>query len=250
MHPLLKPAAPALAAVLLASCGQGEGAAAAPGPDKEVQADAVDQADGKAAALLASLVTPAQKGPYAPKDECAPVEGAQEFRLKLAEAVLARDADAFAALAAPDIKLDFGGGAGRDELLKRLADKEYNLWQALQNLLPLGCSVNGHSGMTMPWYFAQDFGDRDPYMLLMVRGEGVPMLAEPRAGAKVLKTFDWNIVELQESTDEGSPFAKVHDYSGTAGYMAWDRLRALVDYRLIAEKRDGSWALSAFVAGD
>ncbi|HTN15894.1 MAG TPA: hypothetical protein VL094_13915 [Sphingomonadaceae bacterium] len=246
MHRMLNPAAPVLAAAFLAACGQGDGAKAAPGPEKSAQAEA----GSKTAGLLASLVTPRQKGPYAPRDECSALKGAQEFRIKLAKAVLARDADAFVGLAAPDILLDFGGGEGKDELRRRLADKDYNLWEALQNLLPLGCAVNGQSGMTMPWYFAQDFGDRDSYMLLTVRGEGVPILAEPRAGAKVLKTLDWNIVELQESTDEGSPFAKVHDYDGTAGYMAWDKLRALVDYRLIVEERQGSWVLSAFVAGD
>ncbi|WP_156313437.1 hypothetical protein [Erythrobacter sp. SG61-1L] len=245
MPGMLRPATLLLLSCLIAACGKAETAEAAP-----QAAQAAQSKPDAARALLASLVEPRQKGAYAPKDECGTVGAAGEFRLKLADAVVKRDAAALVELAAPDVLLDFGGGEGRAELRQRLDDPHYRLWEALEHLLPLGCAVNEQGGFTMPWYFAQDYGDRDSYMLLLVRGQGVPLLAEPRTGAKVLKVIDWNMVDLQESTDEQSPFAKVDDGSGTSGYIAWDRLRALVDYRLIVEERDEGWAISAFVAGD
>ncbi|WP_336980281.1 hypothetical protein [Altererythrobacter fulvus] len=245
MPGMLRPAALLLLTGLLAACGKSEKAEAAPKAAQSAQAGS-----DAAQTLLTSLITPRQKGAYAPQDQCGGIGAAEEFRLRLADAVVKRDADALAALAAPDVVLDFGGGAGRAELRRRLDDPDYRLWEALEHLLPLGCAVNRQGGFTMPWYFAQDYGERDSYMLLLVRGQGVPLLAEPRADAKVLKTIDWNMVELQESTDEQSPFAKVDDSEGGSGYIAWDRLRALVDYRLIVEERDEGWAISAFVAGD
>lgn len=230
---------------VLTACGQGGGGKAPPATPEAPQTEA-----SEAEMLLTSLVTPRQKGPYAPRDECGAINGAEEFRLKLAQAVIDRNTDAFVALAAPDIALDFGGGSGRAELRRRLMDPQYNLWEALQNLLPLGCAVNQQGGFTMPWYFTQDFGNRDSYTLLLVRGEGVPLLASQRRDAKVLRTFDWDIVKLEDSTDEDSAFAKVDDYGKLSGYMEWDKLRALVDYRLIVEEREDGWVISAFVAGD
>lgn len=228
---------------LLGACASSE-----PTPAKEA---GESRRGDPALALLTGLTKPAQEGPYAPRDECGTTGSIGNFRLKLAQAVLDRDADALANLAAPDVLLDFGGGAGRDTLKARLASKEYNLWEALDNLMPLGCAVNAQGGLTMPWYFAQDFGERDTFMTMIVRGQGIPLLAEPRADASIRRTLSWNAVQLDDTTDEESTFAKVDDdASGTPGYVAWDRLRSLIDYRLLVEEREDGWKIAAFVAGD
>lgn len=204
-----------------------------------------------AVALLTGLTKPAQEGPYAPQDECGMAGSIGNFRLKLAQAVLDRDAEAFANLAAPDVVLDFGGGAGREELKARLNGEGYGSWEALENLLPLGCAVNREGGLTMPWYFNQDMGERDIFMTMVVRGQKVPLLAEPRADANVRRTLSWSLVQLDETTEEDSDFAKVEDgASGTPGYIAWDKLRSVIDYRILVEEREDGWKIAAFVAGD
>src|SRR5688500_16321625 len=89
------------------------------------------------AEAAAEVVAPAEepaplaKGEWAPRDECGKVEGAVAFRQRLAAAVEGRDADALIALAAEDIQLDFGGGAGTAELRARLADASSGLWHEL-----------------------------------------------------------------------------------------------------------------------
>ena len=89
-------------------------------------------------------------GPYAPRDTCGDLKGADAFRQDLAVAVEARDVDALVALAAEDVKLDFGGGAGRAELRKRLSGGDWDLWDELDKLLMLGCSANSQGGTDDP----------------------------------------------------------------------------------------------------
>ena len=195
---------------------------------------------------LTSLTNPPQAGPWHPRDDCAAEPGALEFREKLAAAVLTQDADALAALSAKDIKLDFGGGGGIAELRKRLAAKDQFLWKALANLIPLGCDMNTEGGLTLPWYFAQDIPVDDPYVSMIVRGVDVPLLDAPKADAKVLARLSWDVVELQ--SDPGV-FAEVKA-GGKKGYVAAGKLRALIDYRLLADKQSDGWKITALVAGD
>src|SRR6187397_2444490 len=86
--------------------------------------------------------SPLAQGKWAPRDDCAEVEGADQFRERLAAAIEARDADAVVALAADDIKLDFGGGEGTAELRSRLEDDSWDLWEELDALMALGCAAN------------------------------------------------------------------------------------------------------------
>ena len=119
-----------VAALALGACSQDN----APSDAIKNAADTVvKQVDGSQAVKLA-------QGKYAPQDECKNKPGAEDFRTQLAAAVKAKDAAKLAALAAPDVKLDFGGGSGAAELRKRLAGNQ-NLWDELTELMALGCGV-------------------------------------------------------------------------------------------------------------
>lgn len=201
--------------------------------------------------VVAPVATPAPlaKGEWAPRDECGAVDGAAQFRERLAAAVEARDADALAALAAEDIKLDFGGGEGRAELHSRLSDPSRGLWDELDRLMALGCAANEDGGITIPWYFAQDLGEADPYAMMLVLGEGVPILAEPKVGAPRLDAISWDLVE-PTSYEPEKPFQEIKAADGGTGFVATDKLRSVIDYRLIASSRNGRWSITAFIAGD
>jgi hypothetical protein len=192
---------------------------------------------------------PIAKGRYAPQDTCAKVEGADEFRRQLAAAVRARDASAFVALAASDIKLDFGGGAGTAELRKRLGDKSWDLWHELDELMTLGCSANEQGGITIPWFFDQDLSTVDQVSGMLVTGEDVPVLADPDTSSRQLESVSWDIVEIA-TLDPESEFQRVELGDKTVGFIATDKLRSLLDYRLIASSRNGNWRITSFVAGD
>lgn len=194
---------------------------------------------------------PKQGGPYAPRDDCGSLEGAYEFRLAVARAVLARDADALVALASPDIKLDFGGGEGHAELRRRLSDASWSIWPELEAVLPLGCAVNSQDGLTLPWYFAQETAAPDPFAAMIVLGEDVPLLAQPRPDAQTVATLSWDVVSLDpELGGELSEYARVSTLNGKAGWVPEERLRSYIDYRLIAERGESGWRIRSFVAGD
>jgi hypothetical protein len=200
-------------------------------------------------AATSTSVAPLAQGPYAPQDDCATVAGADTFRQQLAAAVRKRDTDALIALAADDIKLDFGGGAGSAELRKRLNDKAWDLWNELDELMALGCAANGEGGITIPWYFGQDLGDVDPVSGWIVTGEKVPVLAAPDPGSKALATISWDVVEIA-ALDPERKYQQVELPDKETGFIATDNLRSVIDYRLIASSRNGRWRITSFIAGD
>ena len=214
------------------------------------QEDAPAQEIAQAAEeLVEPTPTPLAKGPFAPQDTCAEVEGADQFRSRLAAAIKARDTDAFVALSAEDIELDFGGGAGTAELRQRLDDPSEGLWKELDELMAFGCSANAQGGITIPWYFDQDMGDVDPFEGMLVTGEDVPVFENPDAKGKRLATVSWDVVEIA-SLDPEADFQRVELKDKKVGFIASDKLRSLIDFRLIASSRNGKWSVTAFIAGD
>lgn len=224
----------------LAACGEGK----APSEKlKDAATELVEEAGGEAPPKLA-------EGPYAPRDECVGLPGADAFRLSLAKAVEARNAEALIALAAPDVQLDFGGGAGSAQLRTRLSGESPTLWQELEALLALGCAAEGQSGITLPWYFAQQIDSVDPIAGMIVMGENVPLRIAPDADADAIEQISWDVVELVDGLRPDAPFQHVATVKGKRGYIATDRLRSLIDYRLIASSRDGKWSITSLIAGD
>jgi hypothetical protein len=192
---------------------------------------------------------PLAQGPFAPRDTCGDLPGAADFREQLAEAVATRDANVLVALAAEDVKLDFGGGTGRAELRKRLTDKQWKLWDELDKLLSLGCAANQQGGITIPWYFEQHIDKVDQTSGMLVTGENVPLLPAPNKTAKPARTISWDVVELKTLKPD-DPFQQVTTLDGAQGYIATDKLRSLLDYRLLATSRNGKWSIVSLVSGD
>jgi hypothetical protein len=223
------------AILLLAACSQSDAPA-----DKV--AETAEQIVGDASP------TPALEGKYAPRDDCGKIEGAGVFRQRLALAVKARDAEGVAVLAADDVKLDFGGGAGRTELIAHLDNPDGKLWAELDRLLKLGCAKNDQGGITLPWYFEQDI-PLDPYKAMIVTGEEVPLLLGPDPQSQKLGTVDWDAVELMDGLKTEQPFQHVK-FGDKEGYVDTARLRSVIDYRLSASSRNGRWRITSFVAGD
>jgi len=188
-------------------------------------------------------------GRFAPHDDCATIDGAAAFRARLTDAVRQRDAGALSALAAEDIKLDFGGGAGLPELQRRLADPEQDLWAELGELLPLGCAGNEQGGVTIPWIATQDLGRRDPFSSMLVLGEDVPVLIAPAADAQRVGEVTWDLVEIK-GLQPGAAFQQITLPNEQAGFIASDKLRSPVDYRLTASSRNGKWSITSLVKGD
>jgi hypothetical protein len=206
----------------------------------------------KAASLWLDRQTePRQKGKYAPRDACRELPGARAFREKLAAAVEARDADAVAAMASPDIRLGFAGEDERRRFLAALKAPDRKAMNELAALLPLGCAGSDGGGLTIPWYFAQDYGDVDSYSAMLVMGADVPLHATADAGSAAKQQLSWDLVTLDKGWFPEKKFQQVTVVgSGGKGYVATDKLRSMLDYRLLANRNGDSWRITAFVAGD
>lgn len=208
-----------------------------------------------AAAVPAAPPAPVVFGRFAPRDDCRAQPGAEAFLASLVEAVARRDAGALAALAEPEVELDFGGGAGRDELRQRLAGtRGEELWRALAALPPLGCAVQGGE-LVLPWFFAQDLGSDDAYDRMLVTGADLPLRAEPRDNATVVARLSWTLVEPLGGYDAEARFqhVRVADEQGGAsltGFVETANLRSPIDYRLVAARDGEGWRITAFIAGD
>lgn len=237
------------ALALLAACGR-EGAPAetveAVAEDVARVVEEVPEAPGTAA------------GAYAPRDDCADLPGSAAFLRELYAAIDARDADALAGLAAEDIKLDFGGGSGTDELRRRLTANDGALWRELDVVTRLGCAINSQGGVTLPWYF-EHVSVRDPVNGFVVMGEDVPLLEAPRSDSAVVAMLSWDAVELVAGEPAPEGFRHVRLAStglgvgggdAVQGYVAASELRSLIDYRLVAASRNGTWRVISLLKGD
>jgi len=214
-------------------------------PGQEQRAQSVQQS-GQAAAGEAQ---PMGTGPYAPRDECLQAAGATEFRSRIADAVRQRDSDALAALTADDIKLDFGGGAGVEELGRRMVDSNRHLWDELEAILPLGCAVTPKGEIIIPWVAGQDIATADPGAAMLVMGMGVPVLSAADPSASSVGSVSWDVVEVPAFVPE-LKFQQVTLPDGTRGFVATDALRSLLDYRLAAANKGGGWRIESLLAGD
>lgn len=190
-----------------------------------------------------------QAGPWAPRNECIDDEGAKAFLDSLRKAVTKRDAKALLALTAPEVQLDFGGGAGHAQLQQQLEDKQQSLWDDLDRLAGLGCSLDEMGNLTLPWVFAQDTKVDDAFTAMLALGEKVPVHETADPASPVVEYVAWDFVDLASEYSE-DPMLKVRTRIGREGYAARDQLRSLVDYRLIARKGEDGWKIDLLVAGD
>lgn len=234
----------ALALILaLAACKQDQ-----PPPSQKI-AKAADQLIAKASGRPPAIML--GQGTYAPRDECADIPGAAEFRQQLSTAVADRNVDELVALVANDVRLDFGGGEGANLLRTHLMQSDRSLWDELTEALALGCAKNGQGGITLPWYFDQDFGSIDPMAGMIVEGENVPLRSAPDKTAEPVTTLSWDVVQLTDGLRPDVAFQKVRlGDNKTEGFIETGHLRSLMGYRVIASSRNGKWSITTIAAGD
>ena len=202
-------------------------------------------------AALALLTTPAvaEAKSWPPRDSCAGMEGAQDWRRTLATAVANRNADMLLPLFSDQVLLDFGGGSGHATLRERLDDPDYDLWSELGLLLRLGCAASDE-GFVLPWYWAQDISEVDGMEGMLVAGSDIPFRSAPSGDAPAIARLSWHAVQLAGAWDPQAEFLPVALPDGRSGFVRQDRLRSLIAHRLLVERVEGKLLATAFVAGD
>lgn len=202
-----------------------------------------------AVGVAEAAAVPVSTGRFTPVETCNRLPGAAAFRASLAAAVRRRDANALVALASPQIRLDFGEGSGTTELRRRLAGAEgRKLWRELDRILSLGCAAQ-QGNLAIPGVFARDFGDQDPFDIMVVTGARVPLLTAPGGRAGALRLLSWVAVKPLSGDDFEKPYRRVQ-FGRQIGYVETARLRSPLDYRIVVGRIRGAWKIDAFLAGD
>ena len=206
-------------------------------------------------ALAGLTVPPNHPAAYAPRDTCVKTPAPRGFVTRLRTAIAQRNARALADLAAPDIRLDFGGGGGKALLRSQLASAQGPaLWRELSEAVSLGCAMS-NGDMVFPWLFAQNLGDVDPFDAFVVTGPAVPLYRRGQVGSSPIARLNWQLVMahgdgLAPDADK-QPLRRVSVInSRLAGYVPSDKLHSVIDHRLIVSRHGRNWEITAFVAGD
>jgi hypothetical protein len=211
--------------------------------------------------LLAAAAAPAAAQPAPPVDEAARDPALVKVRAAIIEAAKKRDLKALNPHLHPQIRLDFGGGAGRARFARNL-QRNPALWDEL-----LWCLENGgkfaDKTFAAPYTFVVEHGDIDVFEAGVVVAENVPARAEPKADAPVVATYSREVVAVKNWWPQSPPseapkpfFAKRTDWveietkDKKKAYMEGRLVRSVVDYRIVFERHAGAWKISAFVAGD
>ena len=217
------------------------------------------------AIIFTAAVARAEERKALPVDEAGKDAAFAAFRDKLVDAVARRDVETVVARASADIQLSFGGHAGRkdfrdfltiseddlaDEYKHEAASRREGYWDALEQVLRMGGRFTKPDTFEAPYTWTVVLkADDDPFATYFVIGADVPLRDRPSGFGKVAATLSHDIVTRIDG-GEGTSFLKVKRADGVTGFVDKAQLRSPVDHRAIFEKRDGSWLMVTFIAGD
>ena len=157
---------------------------------------------------IADASPPPPRAPvFPPVDQAARDPAFLDFLENLRTLVRARDADAVAAHADPDIKLSFGGAYGRESFHQSLSENPTfggaSYWQELQQVLDLGGVFDAPDAFCTPYIFClpiPDCATCDPYETLVAVEANAPIHAAPDAGSKIVATVSYAVVTMIDNT--------------------------------------------------
>lgn len=201
--------------------------------------------------LIAAAPAPTLPRKLPPIHQCNDDRSFDSFGYTLAQAVARRDRGSLLELFAPDVLLNFGGSRGRDELVKEWefdAAEYANIWRQLEIMLKMGCAKS-NGARVIPSLSVQV----EPYAEEQLRDR---ILILP--GARLLKergvehpnpdTIGWSVARVISRVADWGTGVRLPD--GREGYIFDDEVYEPAGYRMLIEKRDGKWMITAFVAGD
>jgi hypothetical protein len=192
-----------------------------------------------AALVLLSLPVAAQQRRVLPVDESGRDPSLVAYLSKFKDAVAKQDDLALSELIDPQIKLGFGGEDGIGHF--------HSDWLLLDRMLRMGGAWKAGS-FSIPYVFAKFPDDLDPFDYAAITGQGVWLRAEPKPDAAGVRQLSYDIVKVE---DQGESWWKVETLTGERGYVSSRFIASPIGYRAIFEKsKQGTWRMTAFLAGD
>lgn len=247
---------PGLLAISLTACDQ-------PAPAPHQQDTAIPVAEALPVLEEAVPVTGSEGSDYlllCPADY-EKAEGFPEFLARLQAAVAQKDAAFIAAIAADDIKFDFGGGYGKADFLAEwqldATPEDSPIWQELEAMLELnGYVVQGTDvpegavifpcTFRMPpvenWMFAAN-PELDGFDYVVVTARDAELKDNHGDTFRPL-TYGETLLRVKGAQDRFT----THD--GLEGTVDESAIRSPLDYRVFFHKQGDTWVMPIFIAGD
>ncbi|QIF00401.1 SH3 domain-containing protein [Roseimicrobium sp. ORNL1] len=213
--------------------------------------------------LLALLVCTSPAQTAEPSRKLMPVDEAVKnpsfflFRAKLQEAVAKKDAAYVLGVIAPDIQTGFDGENGSAAFKKKWnlekPDEASELWPLLARTLAMGGKFDKDGSFQAPYTSAAWPEEFDSFEHTAVVGENVRVREKADAQSAVVATLSFEVVALAQSDapqEERQPWVKVKLPNGREGYIRQEYVSMAIGFRAYFEKKNGSWVMTAFLAGD
>lgn len=196
----------------------------------------------------ASLITRPRVWPIDESSRDAAFEG---VRNGLLIATSNRDASGVATFFADDALLDFGGGAGPDELIRRLRDPELGraLWEDLETVLRMGAVQTATDTFCMPyvWCAERVAAQMHTDMMAWVIDRIAVLRSAPDIESEVVELLRYDVLEIHGLEND---WARVTTVMGEDAWLHRSMYRTPYDFRILVKLRDGRWQVTAFIAGD
>jgi hypothetical protein len=200
----------------------------------------------------------AQTGKLMPVDEAVRDPELFAFRARLQAALARHDAAAVLEMVDPQIKNTFGGDDGIEafQRLWKLKEGDSRLWEELGLVLALGGAFQNADNFVAPYVFSRWPENVDSFENVAVLGRNVRVRAEPRAGSAVLAALSFDLVGVSGTGRERMSPEQARDWTavklrdGRIGYVSSRYVRSPVAHRAFLTRKNGSWRLTFFVAGD
>jgi hypothetical protein len=177
-----------------------------------------------------------------------------KFRNELLQAVDRHDSAWVLRILDPHIKNSFGGDGGIEEFKEmwkpERADSE--LWKELKAVLTHGGAFSEET-FVAPYVFSSfpsDLPPDDSFRYGAILEDNVPLRAKPDAGAPAIATLSYHIVRQLDEDRLPPDWMKAVTTDGAEGYIPASTYRNVIEYRAIFAKKNGTWRMVTFVAGD
>lgn len=184
-----------------------------------------------------------------PVEQCSAEAGFDEFRTRLKNVVARRDEDALLAMLSDDVEVNFGGDVGPalfSANWKFPEPGQSHVWAELDEALSQGCARSGDA-LVAPSFVSQFPEQLDAFETLILPPAAQLRSAKTESSA-ASGPLDWHLARIVDGADDSWVEVKLVD--GRPGFVRWKEAVRPLDYRLVFEKRDGGWRITAFVAGD
>jgi hypothetical protein len=205
--------------------------------------------------LCSSLAIQAAELKLPPVDEAWKDPSLVTFRKGMLAAVKRRDVKYVIARAARDIKLSFGGYAGRKTFREWLTVEDLRdvYWQELEAVFSLGGVFTGKDTFCTPYVACVDVPgcpDCDPYEMVFVVSNDATVYTAMTTASPVMAHLSYNVLRMDFHRDVDEGWLAVELPDGRVGYATGPDFRMAVDHRALLRKRKGVWQIAVFVAGD